>query len=250
MSIGSASPQKPIKMISIDDKTLTTDLDRAGYRKMGVYVKPASNYEEARKILADDHIDIILINMDYKPVDGPGICRHFKNTEETCMIPIVMTSVRTAAKIRNSALDAGADLFVEQPLPRTAFIERIKQMLEHKTRTTERVQIKSDVLVMTPKGHYACPIIDLSVSGVLVATDIEISDGTAVELQMELPGQKSMFKAKGEVVRTITFNNEKKVPHKTGVGIRFQSFYEKSQESLEKYIANSAMSESEMHYYL
>jgi uncharacterized protein (TIGR02266 family) len=250
MSTGSITTPKSIKMISIDDKTLTTDLDRAGYRKMGVFVKPASNYEEARRILTEDSIDIILINMDYKPIDGPAICRHFKSSEQTSTIPIVMTSVRTAAKIRNSALDAGADLFVEQPLPRTAFIERIKQMLEHKTRSTERVPINSDVEVITENGTFSCPVIDLSISGVLVATDKEIDDGTVVDLELDLPGQKNRFKAKGEVVRTITFSNEKKLPYRTGIGIRFNSFYDKSEEYLQKYIENSAMSESEMHYYL
>jgi len=250
MATGSSSPQKSIKMILIDDKTITTDLDRAGYRKMGVFVKPASNYEEARRILSEDSIDIILINMDYKPIDAPAICRHFKGSESTANIPIVMTSVRTSAKIRNGAIDAGADLFVEQPLPRTAFIERIKQMLEHKTRTTQRVQISSDVLVQTNTGTYFCPIIDLSISGVLAATDVDIDDGTYVELQFELPGQKNQFKASGEVVRTITFGNSKHTPHKTGIGIRFKTFHDKSKEYLEKYIENSAMSESEMHYYL
>lgn len=250
MTTNVVPPNKSIKMISIDDKTMTTDLDRAGYRKMGVYVKAASNYEEARKILSEDQIDIILINMDFKPVDGPAICKHFKNTEETSSIPIVMTSVRTAAKIRNSALEAGADLFVEQPLPRTAFIERIKQMLEHKTRSTERVVVKGDALVTTSKGAFPCPVIDLSISGILVATEADLEDGSMVQIEFELPNQKIKFVAEGEVVRTITFNNDKKTTFKTGVGIRFGKFIGKSQEYLQKYMENSAMSESEMHYYL
>ena len=58
--------QQSIKMISIDDKTLTTDLDRHGYRKMGVIVKPARNYDDARAILLREKIDLVVINMDYE----------------------------------------------------------------------------------------------------------------------------------------------------------------------------------------
>lgn len=250
MATNPVLPQKSIKMISIDDKTLTTDLDRAGYRKMGVYVKAASNYEEARRILSEEKIDLILINMDFKPVDGPTICRHFKAMEETGSLPIVMTSVRTAAKVRNSAIEAGADLFVEQPLPRMAFIERIKQMLEHKTRSTERVLVRGDAVVTTANGVYPCPVIDLSISGILVATEEDLEDGIKVQIEFDLPGQKHRFKAEGEVIRTISFNKEKKSLYKTGVGIRFHKFLEKSQDLLQKYMENSALSESEMHYYL
>lgn len=69
---------EPIKMLSIDDRTMTTDLDRAGYRKMGVSVRPASNYEEASKILAHESIDIVVINMDYRKVDAIQVTKHLK----------------------------------------------------------------------------------------------------------------------------------------------------------------------------
>lgn len=241
--------ENTIKMLQIDDKTITTDLDRAGYRKMGVFVRPAANYEEARKILKAERIDLLVINMDYKAVDSCNVVRHLKSQDEYKELPIVLTSVQTSAKVRNSALDAGADLFVEQPLPRQYFIEKLKQLLEHKTRTTERVDLQSEVTFTYNGTPNTCTIGDLSVSGMLLTTDVPMEDGSKITLEFELPGSKKKLKIDGEVVRTIRFAT--KDPGKqNGVGIRFLSFHGDSEKRLALYVEESADSDSRMQYYL
>jgi response regulator RpfG family c-di-GMP phosphodiesterase len=244
------SVQNAIRMLSIDDKTVTTDLDRAGYRKMGVYVKPAANYEDCTRILQVDTIDIIVINMDYKGIDAVQATKHLKSQPAVKDIPIVLTSVQTAAKVRNSALGAGADLFVEQPLPRQYFIEKLKQLLEQKTRTTERVDLKSEVTINYGNKSLTCPVGDLSVSGMLLATDAKIKDGTAVEVSFEIPGNsKKPIKIVGEVVRTILYS-AKFPDRQAGVGVRFTSFLGDSEKRLVTFIEKSTTNGDQMRYYL
>lgn len=240
-----SSAGSPIKMLSIDDKTVTTDLDRAGYRKMGVYVRAAANYDEACKYLQAEKIDLVVINMDYRPVDSCQICKHLKAQAETQLIPVVLTSVQTSAKVRNSALDAGADLFVEQPLPRQYFIEKLKQLLEQKTRTTERITLHGAAQLTWGEKAESCPIRDLSNSGILLATESDLPDGEDVEVIFDLPTQKKPITVSGQVVRTIRFAN-----NQTGVGIRFVKFRGDSQKRLEKYVEKLANGESQMQYYL
>ena len=243
------STQEVIRMLSIDDKSITTDLDRAGYRKMGVVVKPASNYEEARRILASEAIDLVVINLDFGGADGIQITRHLKAQPESATLPVVLTSVRTTAKVRSGALDAGADLFVEQPLPRQYFIEKLKQLLEQKTRTTERVDAPGDARFSLVGVDQSCPIGDLSMSGLLLSTDLEIEDGAILTLEFDLPGNKKPIKVTGEVVRTIKFN--KKTPDRpTGIGVRFADFSGDSERRLERYIAKTTHTDGKMHYYL
>lgn len=241
--------QKTIKMLSLDNKTLTTDLDRAGYRKMGVYVKPAANYDEARKILAAEKVDLIVVNMDYAAINATQIAKHLKAQPDYAQIPIVLTSVQTTAKVRNSALEAGADLFVEQPLPRQYFIEKLKQLLEHKTRTNDRVSINTEVTFTIGDKSDKCPIGDLSSSGILLSTNVELEDGMVVSLEFEIDGFKKPIKVEGEVVRTIRYSD--KFPDRmSGVGIRFTTFQGDSQKRLEKYIETHAHADQKMHYYL
>lgn len=243
------SAGKNIKMISIDDKTLTTDLDRAGYRKMGVYVRPAANFEEAMRLFKGEEIDLVVINMDYKQVDACQVARHLKASELYGKVPVVLTSVQTSAKVRNSALDAGADLFVEQPLPRQYFIEKLKQMLEHRTRTTERVNVHGEVKYRVKDEEFSCPVGDLSISGMLLSTDQILDAGVEVSLEFELPGNKKPIKAEGVVVRVIAANPKHPERH-SGIGIRFEKFLGDSQKRLEKYVEKMAGGDEQMAYYL
>lgn len=246
----SMAAKNTIKMISIDDKTITTDLDRAGYRKMGVFVRPAANYEECSRLLKkEEQIDLIVINMDYKAVDAVNVTKHLKAQERFRTIPVVITSVQTAAKVRNAALEAGADLFVEQPLPRQYFVEKLKQLLEQRTRTTERVDVPGEVKFLYEDAEQACPIGDLSISGILLSTNAELDSGMMLTLEFELPGNKKPIRVEGEVVRTIRFN-AKHPERAAGIGIRFVNFHGDSQKRLEKYIEKSAHSDTQMAYYL
>ena len=240
---------QPIRMLSVDDRTMTTDLDRAGYRKMGVYVRAAANYEEVEKLLSSEAIDIIVINNDYKRVDAIQITKHLKTTEAWKAIPIVVTSVQTAAKVRNAFLEAGADLFVEQPLPRQYFIEKLKQLLEQKTRTTERVDVQSEVTMEIDGTSVSCKVGDLSVSGILLVTSTPYPAGKKVTLHLDLPGVKKSIEVTGEVVRAIA--QDKSNPNlQTGIGIRFVKFQADGEKRLERYIARTADSSARMIYYL
>lgn len=241
--------QTPIKMLSIDDRTITTDLDRAGYRKMGIYVRAASSFDEATKLLNSEPIDIIVINMDYKPVNSTQVTQHLKTIEQFKLIPIVLTSVQTSARIRNSAIDAGADLFVEQPLPRQYFIEKLKQLLEQKTRTTDRVDLVGEANFVINGKKMSCAIGDLSISGILLSIDDEFDSGTAIILEFDIPENKKPIKIDGEIVRTIKFSANHP-ERQTGIGIKFISFHGDSEKRLEKYIAKSTHSDSRMQYYL
>jgi len=241
--------QSTIKMLTIDDKSVTANLDRAGYRKMGVQVGTTSSYHDAVEILQKKDIDVIVINMDFDGIDAPGITEHLKSDERWKEITIVVTSVRSKASLRKKALEAGADLFVEQPLPRTFFIEKIKNLLEQQTRSTERVSVHGDVSYGYEDKNHASPIGDLSISGMLISTEMEVKDGTSMELSFSLPGYKKDLKIKGEVVRTILYNPT--CPNRpTGLGVRFIQYLGDSQKRLENYIEKTSGKENEMQYYL
>lgn len=241
--------EKNIRMLSIDDKSLSTNLDKAGYRKMGVQVTSASSFQEAMETLSKKPIEVVVINMDFDEIDAPAIISHLKSEKRWKEVVVVTTSVRSSAAIRNKALGAGADLFVEQPLPRQYFIEKIKSTLDQQTRTTERISVHGEVELTWEKGTFSSPIGDLSSSGMLISTEATLPDGVAVELSFTLPGYKKELKVAGEVVRTIKYSPTSP-SRMTGLGVRFTSFHGDSQKRLESYIEKSSDSEARMLYYL
>jgi DNA-binding response OmpR family regulator len=235
-----------IKMLSVDDNALTTELDRAGYKKMGVHVLSASNFEEARNCLVNDKVDIVVINADYKKIDGLQIARHFKGTEEFKMIPVVITSVQASAKLKQNAMATGADLFVEQPLPRDYFIEKLKSLLDQKTRTTERITADIEVRFEFGGKSFSSGIVDLSSSGLLLSTDLNIPDGTNLDLSFELNVGGKSLKCSGQVVRRVAINGKQP----GGLGVRFTKFQSDGKDRLEAWVAKTSDSTNRLVYYL
>jgi DNA-binding response OmpR family regulator len=235
-------------MISLDEKTITSDLDRAGYRKMGVSVKPAKSWSEAAKILALGDVDVVVVNLDVTHIDAIDIMKHIR-VSEWKHIPIVATSVQASQKLRQNATKSGADLFVEQPVPRDYFIEKVKALLDQKTRTTERVDANIEVKFKVNGKEKSCGVGDLSVSGVLLATDMDIASGEFIELSFMLGASNKPVKIKGEVVRRI-LANKKTINQMSGLGVRFVEFHGDSQQRIESYIARSSDKTNKMAYYL
>jgi CheY-like chemotaxis protein len=241
--------QPQIKMLSIDDRMLTSELDRAGYRNMGILVKQVASFAEAQDILSSETIDIIVINLDYEKIDALTICRHFKSTTNIAQLPVVLTSVQTSAAVRKKSLDAGADLFVEQPLPRQYFIEKLKKLLDQMTRANDRVDLKETVKITFSNREFDLPIGDISSSGMLVATELDFPDGAVVNLSFLIPGYKKAIECSGTVVRTIRADGNT-ATKATGVGIRFEKFDGDSEKRLERYIAKTSDKDGRMIYYL
>ena len=237
-----------IKMLSLDEKTITSELDRAGYRKMGISVRGALSWAEASKVLSEGDVDVVVVNLDLSSVDTLEVIRHVRASGWKD-VPIVATSVQSSPKIRNNAIKCGADLFVEQPVPRDYFIEKIKSLLDQKTRTTERVNADVEVSFKLGGKDFSCPVGDLSVSGVLLTTDLELQHGDVIDLVFTLGASSKSLKVKGEVVRRIE-SNKKNPNQMTGIGVRFVEFSGDSQQRIESFVARSADKTNKMVYYL
>ena len=161
--------------------------------------------------------------------------------------PVIFTSVQALPK-KVSHREFGPDLFIETPVPREYFIEQIRTLLEEKTRETARVT-HSGVATFEWKGKTVeCPIEDISRSGILIATDLDIEPGSRVSLSFELPGYLKAIKAEGEVVRRIAGDSRRDVS--AGLGIRFEEFSGDSQKRLEKYVAKTQIDDPKLVYYL
>ena len=240
--------EKFLVFLVIDERVITTDLDRAGYRKSGVSIKPARSFQEANQILTDHEVDAIIFNYDYKEVDAIHACHHFKNQQDTMDIPVVFTSVQGRPGKLKECEKAGMDLFIEQPVPKQQLIEKIRALLEQQTRTTERVHIEGGVEFDYEGKRITCDIGDLSISGMLILTDLDLNTGVDIDMSFTLPGYKKPVEAKGAIVRLIEERKGNK--KEQGYGIRFDDFKGDGQKRLERYVSKSASSDPRLAYYL
>ena len=236
-----------INLLTIDDNKVTTDLERAGYRKMNVVIHAANDFQQADEIIGQGPIDIIVINYDYERVNGLLVCQHFKSQKSTKDIPIVFTSVQARPKQIKELSKAGMDLFVEQPVPRNYFIEKLRGVLDQKMRTANRKAVEGNVEFTHGEKKMSCTIADVSPSGLLLQTTDELEIEIEINMSFKVPSYKRPISVRGKIVRRIPPKDNK---NGIGFGIRFQEFNGDSQKRLEKYLGDNAEDDPKLVYYL
>ncbi|MDB2447319.1 response regulator [bacterium] len=232
-----------IRLLLIDEKSFTASLDRAGYRNKGVIVYTAHDYPSALKTITAKDIDIVSLNLDFQGQNSIDIIKQLKSNVPKS-IPFIVTSVQTSAKIQKAALKNGADLFVEQPVPREFFIEKIKSTLDQAVRDNKRISAIGSISLELEQGNLSLDINDLSTTGILVDYSEAVQEGQSVRLTLQLEDMPSKFSIDGSIIRVIN-NNDKK-----GVGIRFENFKGKDKSKLQKYIDQHHIESSQLKYYM
>jgi len=71
--------------------------------------------------------DLLLLDIWMSGVDGRDICRQIKSNPETSNIPVIMVSA--SRDIAQSALDAGADGFLEKPFDMNNLLDKIDSLI-------------------------------------------------------------------------------------------------------------------------
>ncbi|QXU41892.1 PleD family two-component system response regulator [Pedobacter sp. D749] len=72
--------------------------------------------------------DLIMLDIWMSGYDGRDICRQLKNNPEFSKIPILMISA--SRDIRQSAIDAGANDFMEKPFEMDSLLNKVEVLLD------------------------------------------------------------------------------------------------------------------------
>lgn len=73
------------------------------------------------------HPDLILLDIWMSGVDGRDICRELKSNSATKEIPVLMISA--SREVRQSALDSGANDFLEKPFEMELLLSTIASLI-------------------------------------------------------------------------------------------------------------------------
>lgn len=229
-----------IRLLMIDDKTFTTSLDRAGYREKGVLVYLAHDFKGALETIHTKPVDVVSINLDYNTDHSFETIKQLKNLEGFTF-PVIATSIQSSRSLQKQAINNGADLFVEKPIPRDFFIEKIKQTLSHAVRDNMRIEA---IGTATINDQPDVRIIDLSNTGLLVDYTPTLNENDQIKISLNLQDLGKSLKLEGIVIRQVNTDE------KQGTGIRFLDIDKKNKAELEKYITSNKIDSYQLKYYL
>ena len=113
----------PERVLVVDDdrqmlKAVTNALTARGYE-----VLSAPSGELALSVLAEDELDLVLLDLGLPGLDGREVIERLRAWSE---LPVIVISVRESQEDKVAALDAGADDFVTKPFGMKELLARMR----------------------------------------------------------------------------------------------------------------------------
>lgn len=124
-------------ILVVDDLLPNVKLLEAKLMSEYYNVLTARSGKEALQVLADNKVDIVLLDVMMPEMDGYETCRHIKENPLTAPIPVVMVTALSDVEDKIKGLEAGADEFLTKPVNDTALFARIRSLSRIKTMIDE-----------------------------------------------------------------------------------------------------------------
>lgn len=120
-------------ILVVDDQPLNIDLLDAYLVPQGYEVLKAEDGEVALKTIAENTVDLVLLDVMMPKLDGFEVCRRIKGDERLRNIPVVMITALSAKEDRIKGIEAGAEDFISKPIDKGEVLARVRMLLAMKT---------------------------------------------------------------------------------------------------------------------
>lgn len=120
--------QKNETILAVDDKKENLDVLLDILKDFDVI--PVTCGQNALKIIEEEDISLILLDIVMPNIDGYEVCKILKSQPNTKSIPIIFTTAKTDEYSIAKAYQAGANDYVSKPLKRSEVIARIQTQLK------------------------------------------------------------------------------------------------------------------------
>lgn len=86
---------------------------------------------------------LIISDIMMPDMDGLELCRIIKNTTETCHVPFVLLSARTAMEHKTEGYGCGADAYIAKPFQTEHLLVRIQKLLEYREKLHDAFRLNT-----------------------------------------------------------------------------------------------------------
>lgn len=188
-------------------------ISRLGYQlyaaKSGQEALHYMNQSLPNTMIVSEHIS------DYDPLE---FCRHIKEDSILSCPPMLLMSSSTDDQYKADAKQAGFTEIVQRPMSIRTFFTKLEMCLSNNRRLCIRapmeipVQLIHDGEIKDMLSH------NIGEGGIYLPTSTPLPRQSEVGLHFKLPGLRTLFKFKGQVVHTQNHDTDE-IP--AGMGLRF-----------------------------
>src|SRR5947208_12905664 len=94
-------------------------------------VSVATNGQEALRRFAEEHPDVVVLDVTMPPPDGLEVCRRIRRASD---VPILMLTARDTTLDKVRALDLGADDYLTKPFDHLELLARLRALVRRARR--------------------------------------------------------------------------------------------------------------------
>ncbi|WP_224982828.1 response regulator [Geomonas agri] len=225
------------KVLLVDDVSMFLELEKDFLSLSAVDIFTARNGEEALRICREQHPDLVVMDLHMPVMDGADCCRAIKKDPQLSS-PVILAVSEGKEADRQLCLAAGCDDIVFKPLDRVIFLEAARKLLpavdRRDRRGSCRFNVKFRAFGLTVSGFS----VNLSQNGLYLATDVDLSEGTELELLFALPEPSgAIIQTKGRIAWLNTSKVRRKSALPEGFGIQFTGISDEDRERIDRYVS-------------
>ena len=118
-------------ILVVDDLPQNVRLLEAILAPRGYRVAAAHSGREALTVVAEQPVDLVLLDILMPEMDGYAVCRALRAEPATSFLPVVMITA-SGEQEKVAAIEAGADDFIAKPFDQAELLARVRSLLRIK----------------------------------------------------------------------------------------------------------------------
>jgi DNA-binding response OmpR family regulator len=171
-------------------------------REFGIEARPSTNMDGIPDELQFAKYEAVLLDFDRVP-EASHIVAKLRETPSSKTS--VIFALASDAKLRQAALQSGANLLFERPLEESQIrhaIHAAYDLMARERRRYFRCAVNVPVLLIPEKSHadLSCTSINVSSGGIALLSPLALTPGDQVQVIFPLPGIDSLIRAIGTVI--------------------------------------------------
>ncbi len=119
-------------ILIVDDEEDILELIKFNLLREGYHVTAVMTGEEAVKVVKNEKVNLIVLDLMLPGIDGFEVTRQIKNSPDISDVPIIMLTAKGEESDVVTGLELGADDYIAKPFSPKIFIARVKTTLRRK----------------------------------------------------------------------------------------------------------------------
>ena len=118
-----------MKILIAEDSPTAVEMFRHTLEPLGCEIVVAQDGEEAARKCADEHPDVLIVDVIMPRMNGFQLCRALRKLAQTREVPIIIVTSMDRESDRYWGLKQGADEYLVKPVDSALLLQKVKSYL-------------------------------------------------------------------------------------------------------------------------